>query len=74
MADRREEIYDQLYALADIMRYDLQPGAHTHAACSRGCGNSARGGGVCWRCALAEMTLLKWELFALEAIGGGADE
>jgi hypothetical protein len=40
----------------------------TFAACSRGCGQSARGGGVCLNCAQADLAKLTNELLARQYV------
>lgn len=42
--------------LVEDLRYQLYlPTVTTMGACSQGCGNSARGGGVCKKCLAAEI-------------------
>lgn len=33
----------------------VRPSVTTMGACSKGCGQSSRGGGVCWQCLIAEL-------------------
>lgn len=37
------------------MRYEMHPYPTTRSPCSRGCGRSARGGGVCFNCATDDL-------------------
>ena len=37
------------------LRYQTRPGVHTVGACSKGCGHSAHGSGVCKECLRGEL-------------------
>ena len=45
--------------LLDAIRYEVSAlrsgGAHTYGTCANGCGHRARGGGVCFDCAMREL-------------------
>ena len=47
---------DRIRELWHVIWRNSSPGVHTCAACERGCGNAARGGGLCATCARAELT------------------
>ncbi len=51
-------IKDKMQAALYDLRYQHPSGVTTHSVCSRGCGHSARGGGVCRSCLLEDLKQL----------------